>query len=91
MVEHELSLTPSFSDDGFEDMARGLGLVVKRMSLAKYPGSVHWHLSRPGEPGVLEATWIPGQRLWLSVHENRRAGWHDTAIQQIMDACSPRS
>jgi hypothetical protein len=88
MVEHELPLKPSFSDEGFETVARQLGLIVKRMSLAKYPSSVHWHLSRPGHKGVLEATWIPGRRLWLSVHENRRADWQDEAIRQIMEAWS---
>ena len=70
----------------FEACLQQLGLSFKRMSLAKYPGSTHWHIQRPGEKGTLEATWWPSEeRLWLSVHANRRGDWQAAVIGEISD------
>ena len=68
----------------FERRCEELGLIARRMSLKKYPGCTHWHLKKAGEKGTLEATWWPEKdRLWLSVHENRRAAWQERAIRFI--------
>jgi hypothetical protein len=62
----------------FEDRCSKMGLLVKRLELKKFPGCTHWHLTKPGETGTLEATWWRG-RLWLSVHDNRKAEWQNQA------------
>ena len=55
--------------------SRGLHLSGPHR-LASYPGSSHWHISRPGLSGVLEVTWWPQrERFWLKVASNRDAVW----------------
>ncbi|HEV3058583.1 MAG TPA: hypothetical protein VGY48_10050 [Vicinamibacterales bacterium] len=50
-------------------------------TLGRYPGCVHWHYSRPGQSGTLEVTAWPAERkLWLTVHDGRRAGWIDECL-----------
>ncbi len=55
--------------------------LTMKTSLKKHPGCTHWHFKRPGQRGVLEVTWWPGDadirppRLWLSVHGNRQSDW----------------
>jgi hypothetical protein len=52
--------------------------------LKTYPGSLHWHLTKPGQAGTLELTWWPkGQRLWAKVASNREAPWIDQALQEL--------
>ena len=47
-----------------------------RGTLAQYPGSVHWHLKRVDQPGVLELThWREGKRVWFVMQDGRRATW----------------
>ena len=73
----ERSIAAAVEDTGAE---AGLSLNMKT-SLKKYPGCTHWHFKRPGQRGVLEVTWWPGDadirppRLWLSVHGNRQSDW----------------
>jgi hypothetical protein len=56
------------------------------MQLASYPGSVHWHISKPAVKGTLEATWWPKNgRFWLKVASNRDAPWIDEAIREIQN------
>ena len=56
----------------------------ERKTLRAFPGSIHWHLRRPGTAGVLELTYWPGQgRLWFDVHDNRRAEWIAPALEQL--------
>jgi hypothetical protein len=63
--------------------AQGLA-VGERMTLRSFPGSIHWHIRRPGSKGVLELTYWPNQgRLWFAVHANRRANWIPTAIERL--------
>jgi hypothetical protein len=63
--------------------AEGLD-VGERMTLRTFPGSIHWHLRRPGGKGVLELTYWPSQgRLWFAVHANRRANWIAPAIERL--------
>lgn len=53
-------------------------------TLAKYPGSVHWHYARPRERGTLEITWQPQPpRLWFKVSQGRRAAWIDDLLPHL--------
>jgi len=61
-----------------------MGLVFKRLSLKKFPGSVHWHITKPGEKGTLEATWWEG-KFWFSVHENRMGQWQHEGLDTLQD------
>jgi len=64
-----------------EEAARELNLTGKRLTMAKYPGCIHWHYHRPGVRGTLEITcWPKGDRTWISVHENRMGDWIEEAI-----------
>lgn len=60
-----------------EAWAKERGLVVKsKGTLAKYPGSTHWHVAKPAEKGTLEFTYFPAQgRFWAKVHPSRSADW----------------
>jgi hypothetical protein len=56
----------------------------ERMTLRTFPGSIHWHIRRPGIRGVLELTYWPEQRrMWFAVHSNRQAEWIAPAIEQL--------
>ncbi|MBX7132774.1 MAG: hypothetical protein K1X67_08875 [Fimbriimonadaceae bacterium] len=61
------------------------GLVVTlRTTLATYPGSVHWHLKKPGQTGVLEFTWsAKDKRTWFKVAKNRSAEWIDAIVAEL--------
>jgi hypothetical protein len=60
--------------------AEGLQLV-RRGTLARYPGSLHWHLRQRPARGTLELTlWPDRRRLWLSVQDGRRAAWTEAAM-----------
>lgn len=71
-----------------EACARSLGLEPgERLTLKTLPSSVHWHLKRPGEAGVLEATWDPSRgELWLGAHVNRVRPWVAPGAQALCDA-----
>jgi hypothetical protein len=49
--------------------------ITMKDSLAKFPGSIHWHLKKGRERGTLEVTLLPDGRLWFSMHQNRSADW----------------
>src|SRR5262245_33223979 len=56
----------------------------ERLTLRSFPGSIHWHMRRPGSKGVLELTYWPDQgRLWFAVHSNRRGDWIAPAIKRL--------
>ena len=47
-----------------------------RGTLAKYPGSIHWHFKKSGQMGTLEITWWESQyRLWFKVARGRTSDW----------------
>ena len=59
-------------------------LVGLRGTLAKQPGSLHWHLKRNDARGTLEVTFAPRSgRLWLTVHTNREATWIEEALLSL--------
>ena len=68
-----------------ERAATAAGLDIgERMTLRTCPGSIHWHLRRPGVKGVLELTYWPSHgRLWFAVHINRQADWIAPAIERL--------
>jgi hypothetical protein len=69
-----------------EQYCTGEGLVqTMKGTLASYPGCTHWHYKRDlKQPGVLEITYWPAQdRLWLSAHRNRFAGWISAAATAL--------
>ena len=50
--------------------------VASDGTLKSLPGSRHWHLKRPKEPGTLEITYCPNDgRLWVCYHSNRAGRW----------------
>jgi hypothetical protein len=54
---------------------QGLSIRMKK-PVAKFSGSIHWHLKKGRERGTLEVTLLPVKRgLWFSMHENRSADW----------------
>jgi hypothetical protein len=67
------------------------GLQVRlRGTLARYPGSLHWHLASPAARGTLEVTYWPARnRLWLSVQAGRRAEWIPQAVPRLHAALDP--
>lgn len=58
--------------------------VTIRDTLRSYPGCTHWHAKFGRERGILEVTcWPVGRRIWLAVHENRRAPWIDNVLAPL--------
>jgi hypothetical protein len=74
-----------------EVMAAAEGLEIRlRGTLARYPGSLHWHLGLPSTRGTLEVTYWPARnRLWLAVQEGRRAEWIEAALPRLRAALVP--
>jgi len=62
---------------------RGLQAAMKG-SLAKYPGSTHWHYKKPRHSGTLELTlYLPARRIWAQVQKSRWALWIDIELPQL--------
>jgi hypothetical protein len=63
--------------------AEGLQMTMDS-SLARHPGSRHWHFKKPGDRGTLEITWSPLEdRLWASIQAGRRAEWIEPCLLRI--------
>ncbi len=66
-------------------MTNGVTCTLKG-TLAKYPGSIHWHLKRGKQKGTLEVTWWEREhRLWFKVAENRTSAWIKDSIPILKD------
>src|SRR5258708_4454639 len=89
MEEFEIHLNAQVQKTQFiaiiEMLAVSYGLHIRMYStLRTYPGSIHWHLEKPGERGTLEITlWPAGKRAWFSVQSRRRADWIEKILQQF--------
>jgi hypothetical protein len=70
----------------------GLEISLKG-SLARYPGSVHWHFKKGKQSGTLELTWWPREnRLWFKIAAGRagspKAGgttWIDAIVEGLRE------
>ncbi len=89
MVEAEVRISEGVDLYGTEELvercctAEGLHLVRKG-TLARYRGSVHWHFQRGTEPGTLEVTLQPSVgRLWLSVRPSRSGSWTADTVSRL--------
>jgi hypothetical protein len=60
-----------------EKCCRRLGLVQgMKTTLAKHPGSTHWHYKQAKQSGTLEITiWPSKRRVWMTVQDGRKADW----------------
>lgn len=55
-------------------------------TLARYPGSVHWHFKKGNQKGTLEITWWKSKnRLWFKVAEGRTGKWIEESMLQIKE------
>lgn len=82
---HVMEILLSFDGDissVVDDYCRQAGLTCKEMSLKSKPGSLHWHMQKPGSAGTLEATFCKGE-LTIAVRANRRGAWTDDAAESL--------
>lgn len=76
-----------------ESAATAVGLqIVFRTTTRSYPGSIHWHFKKLGEPrGTLEITyWPKRKRLWAKVHHGRRAKWIAGSLTELAEEINGR-
>ena len=94
MIEYEIEVSNRPEDNtvtaAVEYVCEAEGLVIQmKSSLKKFPGSTHWHFRRPGARGILELTWWPSEtkrgtdRMWLSIHGNRKAEWMSELLPRM--------
>jgi hypothetical protein len=72
-----------------ECLNRGLQVRSQR-EIAGRPGSHHYHLARPGQPGTLELNEWRGD-VWFSVNERRDCGWVSDFARETALALGVRS
>ena len=54
-------------------------------TLKTYAGCTHWHYKLSPSPGTLEITYWPEKdRLWLKIHNRRRAQWIDDSLSELI-------
>jgi hypothetical protein len=90
MTTKEIAIADTATDGAIvkavEAAATSLGLrIALRISTRTYPGSIHWHFKKLGEPrGMLELTyWPETKRLWAKVHRGRRAKWIAGSLAEL--------
>jgi hypothetical protein len=89
MKEVEFQLPRQYDPAGIEELIeqvcreQGLCSALKG-TLAKYPGSVHWHYKKGKQSGTLELTFdrLRG-RLWAAVQAGRQAQWIDSELSVV--------
>jgi hypothetical protein len=70
-----------------ECLNQGLEVRSER-PMAGRPGSHHYHLARPGQPGTLELSEWKGE-VWFSVNERRDCGWVSDFARTVAAAFAP--
>jgi hypothetical protein len=95
MLHFEVPLPRPAPEDGeslIETCCRDAGLIQGlKGTLIQYPGCIHWHWKRHGEPGTLEVTlWPRENRLWLSLHANRFGAWTEAAAPALRETLRAR-
>ena len=89
MLQVEINLPPHLPSNSIpglvEEACSSLNLDrATRGTLAKYPGSIHWHYKNGKARGTLEITWWARERrLWIKVAAGRRADWIDALIPRL--------
>ena len=98
MDEFDVNMAMTANEDAVAAAVETAGLrealhLTMKTTLKKYPGCIHWHFKRGKEPGILEVTLWPADeengaagrsdRLWLSVHNNRKANWMGDLIPRL--------
>lgn len=64
-------------------------VISEKTTLSTKKGSVHWHIKKQDETGVLEITYWPKKaRLWIDIHNNRRKTWNLGVIEPMADRFS---
>lgn len=58
------------------------GFKVAEMPLKSLPKGMHWHVSKPGQKGTLEATWNEDE-LRFEVRSNRTGDWQTGAVKAL--------
>ncbi len=69
----EVPVAASVEQTLAECLRQGLEIRSER-ELGGRPGSHHYHLAYPGQPGTLELSEWEG-KVWFSVNERRDCGW----------------
>jgi hypothetical protein len=60
--------------------------ISMKTTLSTMKGSYHYHLKFGTLKGLLEVTYWPKQkRLWVDIHENRRAEWNEKMIKPLTE------
>ena len=61
--------------------------VSLETTVARSPGSLHWHIKKFGRTGTVEVTAMPRPlRLWVSYHSNRIGdGWVQDVARQLAE------
>lgn len=55
--------------------------ITQKTTLSTLKGSIHYHLKKGKEAGVIELTyWASKHRLWTEIHDNRQADWNKDMI-----------
>src|SRR5258708_3532088 len=89
MMEIELTvplqMDLSQSEQIIEQCCKAEGLSASlKVSLAKYPGCIHWHFKRGGQRGTLEITlWASARRIWFSIHTGRTDDWIEETLFRL--------
>jgi len=75
----------SRAEKQIEDACSALGLhVAMKTSLAKHPGSVHWHYKNGKQSGTLELTLLAShRRIWAQEQNRRKAEWIDATLPKV--------
>ncbi|MFG6115894.1 hypothetical protein ACGTN9_11935 [Halobacillus sp. MO56] len=64
-------------------------IISEKTTLSTKKGSVHWHIKKQDETGVLEITYWPKKsRLWIDIHNNRRKEWNLGVIEPMANRFS---
>lgn len=65
--------------------------ITLKSTLSTMKGSIHYHLKKGREAGVLEVTYWPQKsRMFVEIHRNRLAEWNNTAIVPFSEALAHR-
>jgi hypothetical protein len=75
-------------EQSVESTCAGAGLRrTLKSTLARYPGSVHWHYGRAAARGTLELTWWPAERrLWFKVSAGRAQPWISRLLPHLQQS-----